>query len=434
MYDLTLLKNNRKLSRDELTIARQICDEAYESVVKRAEYIAKHNIDAEFALPAANWSFEAPNEFVNLFKRIAKADELDINRLRFFTLVFSGYSLFEVTAAAGLTASDICFREDIDQTLAIKLSERNPVFVDEHHRLVADLPGEFIFRPPNMLGEIGHMVNGVLVNNDTNTYQERINLIWESGLDDLIRNRIEENGEIKALEIGGGYGALAYWFKSAFPNASYTIIDLPECLLFSRLYLSLTRPDIKTGFGLHEMKHGLRFLPNYMAEEVGDSFDLIINTLSMSEMTEYQIRKYARLIKTSWLKTGGVFFEQNQDNTSIDLPFAQQILMSGFANRTAISGPETLRNGYPNLWSNDPIVLHKKRRPAPAEVIPRLVESRDGFNIVSYKGKNWVIDQSAGNTDFRDQEQLKRLASSGRLVEMETLDEARAAADRMRYR
>lgn len=66
------------------------------------------------------------------------------------------------------------------------------------------------------------------------------------------------------------------------------------------------------------------------------------------------------------------------------------------------------------------------------DTVPRIIESRNGFNIVSYKRKGWVIDQSVGSVDFRDQEQLKRFAASGRLVEMETLDEARAAADRMR--
>ena len=96
--------------------------------------------------------------------------------------------------------------------------------------------------------------------------------IW---VGDLIRNRIEENGEVKVLEIGGGYGALAYWFKSAFPNATYTIIDLPESLLFSRLYLSLTRPDIKTSSELNDIKYGVRFLSNYMAEELDDSFHLL---------------------------------------------------------------------------------------------------------------------------------------------------------------
>jgi predicted O-methyltransferase YrrM len=62
---------------------------------------------------------------------------------------------------------------------------------------------------------------------------------------------------------------------------------------------------------------------------------------------------------------------------------------------------------------------------------PRLVESRDGFNVVSFKGKNWVVDQSVGNIDFRDPEQLRRLAANGRLVETKTMGEARAAIDRM---
>jgi predicted O-methyltransferase YrrM len=63
---------------------------------------------------------------------------------------------------------------------------------------------------------------------------------------------------------------------------------------------------------------------------------------------------------------------------------------------------------------------------------PRILESRDGFNIVSYKGRNWVIDQAVGSVDFRDQEQLRRLADTGRLLEVETIGEAMATADRMR--
>jgi predicted O-methyltransferase YrrM len=63
---------------------------------------------------------------------------------------------------------------------------------------------------------------------------------------------------------------------------------------------------------------------------------------------------------------------------------------------------------------------------------PRLVESRNGFNIVSYKKKSWIIDQSVGSVDFLDEEQLKRLSAAGQLLETETIDEARGAADRMR--
>ena len=97
-------------------------------------------------------------------------------------------------------------------------------------------------------------------------------------------------------------------------------------------------------------------------------------------MTEYQVRKYAHLIKTSWLKKGGIFFEQNQDNTHINLLFAQQILMSEFSHRTAINRGETLRNGYPNVWSNDFVTLHEKRRTVLAEASgPAPTETSQSF-------------------------------------------------------
>lgn len=60
---------------------------------------------------------------------------------------------------------------------------------------------------------------------------------------------------------------------------------------------------------------------------------------------------------------------------------------------------------------------------------PRIIESRHGFNIVSYRGKGWVLDQSVGKVDFRDEEQLRRLAASRQLLEAGTMGEARAAVD-----
>lgn len=63
---------------------------------------------------------------------------------------------------------------------------------------------------------------------------------------------------------------------------------------------------------------------------------------------------------------------------------------------------------------------------------PLLVESREGFNIASYKGKVWVVGQLAGEVDFRDREQLQRLATTGQLLETGSVGEARAAITRMR--
>jgi hypothetical protein len=213
-----------------------------------------------------------------------------------------------------------------------------------------------------MMGEVGHEIDGVIVNSDTCTYQERVNLIYSSGLGDWLDERLEMQGDLRICEIGGGYGALCRWFKQAYPAASYTIVDLPESLLFARLYLSLTRPDLTTTAGLANAKHGVRFVPNYMAEQLTEPFDLVINTLSMSEMSEYQIKKYASLMKAHWLTDRGMFFEQNQDNRAGGLQCAESVLQPEFPDRANLrSHRGRLTNGSPNIWSLAPIRLRARR-------------------------------------------------------------------------
>jgi predicted O-methyltransferase YrrM len=60
---------------------------------------------------------------------------------------------------------------------------------------------------------------------------------------------------------------------------------------------------------------------------------------------------------------------------------------------------------------------------------PRIIESRHGFNVVSWRGKGWLVDQSAGYVNFQDQDQLRRLAESGHLLEDESIVAAKIAAD-----
>jgi hypothetical protein len=357
---LSLTRDCRPLSAIELAAARRICDEAIQSVVERPEFMRHNAIDEKFALPDANWSYDSSNEFVQLFRRIAAGATADLNLLRRYMPVFTGFHLHEVLrsdACPEIRVHELAAEGDIDAELAIKLAERNPPYLARHRALVAGLPRAYVLQPPLVLGEVGHLVDGVLVNHDTVVYQERINLFHRCGLLDAIARRVAQSRPVRICEIGGGYGALCRWFKTTFPDVSYTIIDLPESLLFSRLYVALTLPTLETSLGLTEPENGVRFVPNYMAEELCDSFDVIINTLSMSEMSDHQVRKYARLMHRSWLKPDGVFFEQNHDNRHVGLGCAQEILSTMFSHHHVVSDAvEAQSQGNANLWSINPLV------------------------------------------------------------------------------
>lgn len=363
IYPIVTPKDNRRLSDAEFLVARQICREVFRSVQSRPQFVSANGVDPEFGLPAANWSYEAPNEFVNLFVRVSKSENDVIENLRAFTQVFSGYNLYQVCDGKGLSVSSLELTDQTLEQIKLNLRERGVDFVPRNLLMIEGLPTRYVFKPPSMLGECGYSVGGTIVNRDTNGYQERINLIFESGIGNYLDGLLSQRDEIRILEIGGGYGALAYWFKQAFPKTSYSIVDLPECILFSRLYLTLTMPDIPTSFGLDPAKHGIRFIPNFISEQLEDSFDLVINTLSMSEMSAYQVERYVDLIKNVWIKDEGLFFEQNQDNRSMGLPFTQGLFASKFSERLDLNPRGVAhRNGYANIWSNHPIVLKTNSR------------------------------------------------------------------------
>jgi hypothetical protein len=341
-----LVAHNSPLTLSQLEIASKICQQALLSVQERDEKVRNNELDSAFALPDANWSYNAPNEFVQVFRRLTKCEPADIAHLRGFSQVFSGYNLYQSLPGEGLTTFNMEFDSNFELAVEEGLKQRNQQYVEEWKHLTKGLRPEAILRPAAMLGEVGHQFDGVIINNDTCTYQERINLIVQSGLLAWLKARRKR---LRICEIGGGYGALCRWFLSALPSASYTIIDLPESLLFSRLYVTLSCPG-----------RDVRFVPNYKAGELDQPFDLIINTLSMSEMSEYQVRTYLALMKTYWLKKGGLFFEQNQDNLHIGLLKAQDIIATELPHHMALGGGQPLRNGYPNLWSLQPIDLNKK--------------------------------------------------------------------------
>jgi hypothetical protein len=107
------------------------------------------------------------------------------------------------------------------------------------------------------------------------------------------------------LEIGGGYGGLAYWFNKVNPGiTSYQVVDLPLVNILQGYFLSLCLTDVSF-YG--EQKARVSVLP-YFAPRC--DADVVINENSMPEMSEEQVRGYATWVKEHCLN---YFYSYNQE-------------------------------------------------------------------------------------------------------------------------
>jgi hypothetical protein len=344
------------IGHDEFARADAFRRAIVQIVEMRESYVRENDLDPAFCLPAANWRVDAENDFLAAYRHVRDGGYDVLNRLRFWTQAFSGYSLMALSGAKG-TQSVRPIPEDLDRRV-ISYASNSDRWRRYWRRHTRRIPNGLVFSPPLMLGEIGVNCGGVVVNHDTYVYQERINLLYEAGVIGWLRKCAAPP---RILEIGGGYGALATALRQILPGSRYAICDLPESLLFSGLYLRLAAKEepspIATGDALGEKfsRAGVVLLPNYLFDSLARSgvrFDLVINTLSMSEMSELQIRRYCEGI--AWLiDPDGVFFEQNHDNRHLGMLDCKGIVRRHFPARRSIDAClAAMTEGKADLWAN----------------------------------------------------------------------------------
>jgi len=255
---------------------------------------------------------------------------------------FTGFGLWSMSIEPPLPPTDI---KAIDRALSELGLAPDALALEFCARLRRELPPYLCLGPPAKFGEVGWLVDGVIVNHDTAVDWERLGALYRAGiLDRESPSRLKAGSRI--LEIGAGYGALAYYIQRAVPGVRYTVLDIPESLVYSAIYLSVLNPDAATDF-----------LPNYefpKLVEDNQQFDLVINTLSMTEMSEQQVRTYCRGIRTL-IGASGVFFEQNQDGRHVGLLNARDIVHAYFSREELLGGPGLtpyLTQGFATIWSN----------------------------------------------------------------------------------
>ena len=129
----------------------------------------------------------------------------------------------------------------------------------------------------------------------------------------LINNALKSTGKPEPstiLELGAGYGRLAYVCKQVWPDSTYIILDLPEALICAQSWLSRVLPKATTpyGDGIEEGKIAT-CLPHAIESIPDGSVDVFANIYSLAEMPKASIQNYLRHASRI---TNGVVLSKNR--------------------------------------------------------------------------------------------------------------------------
>jgi hypothetical protein len=182
--------------------------------------------------------------------------------------------------------------------------------------LTENIPSEYILNEPE--GGIGfHLDDKRFVSWDIVRYQRVVSTLYRHG----VLSELCAKDKNWVLEIGAGYGGLAYHLSRILKNATYIIVDLPETLLFSAAFLSLHNQrfymydkndfqDMMNSGAIYSYPFIL--LPNYKLDSLKElRFDLVVNVASLQEMRTDQAQVYLDFIRET---CKGVFYSCNQDH------------------------------------------------------------------------------------------------------------------------
>lgn len=296
----------------------------------------------------------------------------NINRLRLIAWHFSGYRVFDLASGSwpppnawferfyqnGLP--ELPDNVDIIINNAINVQERLELLIPRLNRLINNVDNKYLHSQPLRLGELAGEFRGFMVNVDSIRYWSTIAVMERSGIFAHLERKIAEKGYCRVIEIGAGYGGLAYQLKKTFGDKlQFIAVDLVESLLFSACYLTTLIKE-KTLYYKDENEIGncgLVFVPSFRSPEFFDvinDIDLCINTISMNEMSAAQVDYYGQMVSKT-LANNGIFFECNMMAAKAG---PERIEVKGylalhFNDRLSIESTEMDGDGNLDLWSNN---------------------------------------------------------------------------------
>jgi len=285
---------------------------------------------------------------------LVAGEKASLERLRFLSWPFSGISLLhmstspeEIGGAHDYSTPDAALAKFEARGLDLEMTHA----LDAAEQFATILP----ITLPQQMGEVGWLGPHGVVNLDTIAFSERIAMMANFG---AIQHIMEPTRRYVVVEIGGGFGGIAYILKRALPDLHYVIVDLPSSLAFSAAYLSATRPDARIAFfdGRSEpdldKDYDFLFVPHYAWADLIDLLpraDLGLNTLSFAEMTEAQVDGYGQGL-AKLLPPDGLLFEQNFDDRrrgGLNVPD----ILSRYFDDVSPSDTGPILRGVPKLWA-----------------------------------------------------------------------------------
>lgn len=323
VHDLTM---NHAITSEEYAYCLSLVESLQRLYDDTSDYIVRHKLDRTIVLPGNEWTEISPT--TGLTFRTAYND---INFLR-LNAPFAGYHLavldrldpggkFDRKEAEAFVAR--LSRDGIPDDIA-KLQRRfDPKtrlkhVIPEYLDHIRNVPARHRVATPRMFGEIGLDVGGILVNPDTILCQSRVNGLYCSGVLEKLEADIKRNGRARVLEIGAGWGGLAYALQEIFGDRlEYIVVDLASSLYYAMIYLSILGGREQTYLLQPEARppehFKYLFVANYLLDSVMPDLgpiDLAINCMSFPEMSAPQIRYYGTALKRL-IGNDGVVFEEN---------------------------------------------------------------------------------------------------------------------------
>ena len=151
--------------------------------------------------------------------------------------------------------------------------------------------------------------------------------LMNTGTSYVVNKHIAEHcseQKLKILEIGPGWGGVAYQLMQKNDISNYVLCDLPNNLFLSSFYLQLLCPEMHHEFiedqPVELMPNTIYYvLPDFI-ENVQDQLDLVINSFSLQEMDKASAQSYVTWASKQ-IKDDGIFISINAHGKSgIQIP------------------------------------------------------------------------------------------------------------------